>query len=951
MPSISSLPNELVASVIDNLRSQRDVASLCQVNRRLYEAVNPILYKNAVDRRNMWPLLFAAFSGRVSTLQKILAAGANPNFIFDAANPRTRNFPPGPPWAGPNGYSPRTSDFGDDFDVEEDADPNFILTHFEEWADDFNDPDLDGSMTGSEVDGQDHDMSDDTTTSGAGSTDSSTLGNSDRQRDGPSREPLSFSRMFTSLHIGAAMGQKAVVEVLLDNGALIDDASRQLCSCKSAVGMLNGIEGPPDASGRYPRWTPLHMAICHNRPDTAILLLRRGASFIMESSLHSGPDAAEQHGPCSTALHHAAAFGQVQLVRYLVEEGYQTELDVQDSKTLTPFYYAYANSRWESTVPLLLQMGADINLEIKFHQPYCTLTPLGEAIRLGNFEDAQKLIDLGADTSRGFFSTGTGHRKGLSPLHLGCMPSARRSGGLRFLGDAEEACQRTKIMETLIANGSDIDAANCDGETSLMSAAQNRVLPSVRVLVAAGANVNAKNKVGRTVIMQAILGPENPIPGLADDRYAQTRDNLRVISCILRELLNAGANIDAQDPRGNNILHLLFETKVPLSFAGEVMELLLGFPGGDNLLSARNNEGLLAFEMAFQTGHHQACEVLLRRGSVQRVLKQEDIGRMLEFAMSKPHMDHRVLHLLLDLDFDQLILSDPNHVEQAVTRGAWSAASVFARRGLFPTDKDTSTKFLVHALGAAEWDTAYQLIERGADVDGLCDGERIGYESPLNLVIGQLGHISYHCVERLVRILLDHGADIHASRLGSPRPLADAINQSCDTFTLVQAMLRRHPLRDEPRAVGGYYLHDTLKTSSLCRDRIVHALIRSGADLTELDENGDYPLGVLVQILYELAPVVLPHGPGRYPQAVKLLKALFAPGVSITRPNKRGHSIVHYLEALLQTKAGVLWVSPILELTETPGGAKVLNFKPETGLKRMPESCPVTTIWDSQLSL
>ncbi|KAH8912410.1 ankyrin [Coniochaeta sp. PMI_546] len=978
MPSIATLPNELIAFVLENLRSQRDIASLCKVNRKLYEAVTPVLYKNAVDRRDMWPLAFAAFSGRASTMRKILAAGASPDWLFDSTNmppearalimpdldriPQPQNTPFGR--AQPSqphmdyrqaelfhGHDPWSSTSSDSYDDDLEGDEYPIGGSLDVWAT-WTDQPLahDESLTSAELDGVDDDMSEQSSMNDDSSADSSTLGYSDRQRDGAARDHDShIPRFFGPLHIAAGMGNNEVIKVLLDYGASIDIGSQLLCGCKSAVGMLNNMESP-ETEICLPLWTPLHVAICHNRPDTAMLLLSRGAQCMMECSYETGVP--EQVG--STALHHAAALGQAELVKYIVDNGHQTDIDVQDRRTLTPFYYAYANACWGSTIPLLLQMGADINVEIKFYQPYCTITPLGEAVRLGNFDDAQKLIDLGADPSHGFVATGAGHRKGLSPLHLGCMPSACRSGAPKLFEDTRKGSQRMKIMETFIAKGSDIHSTDCYGDTPLISAAQNRVLPSLRALIAAGADVNARNSLGRTVVMQAVLGPPNPLPGSLDDPVTRTSDTLRVLSSILSELLGAGARIEDVDPSGNNVLHLFLESSKAFdpTFVVDIMRLVLSYPGADALVSAKNKEGRLAFEVAFYADAVEACELLLRRGSVQRVLTSDDRQRMFKFTMQKGNVYPRNLDLLLDLDFARELLSNAELFREALTNGAWSVVSVMACRGLPPVDPETCTRLLSRVLNACEWDIAYQLIERGADVN---TAGKDGTQAPLNLVSEQLHNVDYYRIERLLQILIDKGANIHYSPCGASRsrPLTRAIDERC--VSLVEVMLRDQPLRNDPRAVGGYYLHRALHLAHSAtpykrapHPRIIYALIHSGADLTELDQHGDYPLAVLVRGLYSLAAVA-PAQDFQFFQYSDLLKELFAPGVQITRPNKQGFSIANYLEELLETKAGRLWVAPKLELVEDASGTKTLRFLPDMRLKRMPEYRPVTTIWDTRL--
>jgi hypothetical protein len=91
------------------------------------------------------------------------------------------------------------------------------------------------------------------------------------------------------------------------------------------------------------------------------------------------------------------------LLQHILNTHPELHVDEPDEQGLTPFYYAYANGRWDSTVPLLLARGANIDagFEVRRRPGRLTTTSLGEACRLGRFEDALKLIDLGADVTLG----------------------------------------------------------------------------------------------------------------------------------------------------------------------------------------------------------------------------------------------------------------------------------------------------------------------------------------------------------------------------------------------------------------------------------------------------------------------------------------------------------------------------------------------------------------------
>ena len=88
-------------------------------------------------------------------------------------------------------------------------------------------------------------------------------------------------------------------------------------------------------------------------------------------------------------------------------------------------------------------------------------------------------------------------------------------------------------LKALLSQGVNINAADNDGETALMEAADGRNVEVVRVLIANGANVNAADEDGETALMIA-----------ADDGTAET----------VRLLIEAGANVNARDEDGETAL-------------------------------------------------------------------------------------------------------------------------------------------------------------------------------------------------------------------------------------------------------------------------------------------------------------------------------------------------------------------------------------------------------------
>ncbi|KAK4227010.1 putative ankyrin repeat protein [Podospora fimiseda] len=746
-PSINALPVELLVLIIDNLEYSIDVSALGRTSRRLYDTANPILYKRAAQRSDSWPLSWAAQTGVVNTLIKALDAGLDPNYkLFDempaleweretaAAKKIGQNFI----W----GQSDTTA-----CGTNGNANANVVENHTSTAA----------AQTSNEWDNMDDAMSET-------NSDGSLAGSDDERGElgqvmGPrpvSLGPGTVVRRYTPIHLAVRGGHKKVVEVLLDRGASISACSENFCNCSHQYGLLNATEQPED-DHHIPHWSPLHIAICHSRTDMARLLLSRGASSMMDLWNTHCDNRRGLDGV--TALHHAAAMGLTDLIQHLVESKVEPVVDIRDDRNLTPLYHAYANSRWDSSIPLLLKLGANLNVDIKLFIPYTTITPLGEACRLGNFEEANRLIDLGADVTRGFVLTTNGG--GLSPLHMCAMPSAR-TAVIRTLGSCEDeaAIPRMKTISKLVSKGADLNARDCYGDTPLIAAAQHCNVPAIKALLLAGADIHERNSVGRTPLMQAIMGPSNLAlapPHVDYDAMSQT----------LRELLNAGARINETDHQGNTVLHLPFRRPKSYSFLQLfTLRFFLNLPGIDQLFQVRDTRRCTPFLHAFMVGNLVACDTLLRKGCLNGRPDHDTLIAMFEFALKeKEPMQEALLEVVLDVDVDRYLTSDPSPFMRMFNYDrdhAVRALNIISRRGLPAFTPSDFSRILGHAIRMMELRVAYRLVDAGADVNA---PDEMSGSSPLasfvEHVVKRSPSLTMPLSEQLLRALINRGANFN----------------------------------------------------------------------------------------------------------------------------------------------------------------------------------------------
>jgi ankyrin repeat protein len=199
---------------------------------------------------------------------------------------------------------------------------------------------------------------------------------------------------FTPLHQAAALGHRAIAELLLDRGAELDAQTTRLYTGP----------GQTIASGG----TPLHAAVANQRLALVKLLLQRGAA----------PDASSADK--RTPLNAAATMGWIEGATHLLESGADPDLG---------YALHVASARDPKWVALLLDAGADPNLIT----PDTMMTPLHSVVaRSGGPSQASAELLL----KRGAYAN-PGDSQGLTPLDYDQSPKIEevlRVGGAKRVG-------------------------------------------------------------------------------------------------------------------------------------------------------------------------------------------------------------------------------------------------------------------------------------------------------------------------------------------------------------------------------------------------------------------------------------------------------------------------------------------------------------------------------------
>lgn len=205
---------------------------------------------------------------------------------------------------------------------------------------------------------------------------------------------------------------------------------------------------------------PLHQAILHNREQSVQAMLEKGVDV---NALGTKPNQGMSHAvqfDGVSALDLAAWNGNSVLAGLLLKYGADTSL--KDHKGRSAYFYAVDTPNQH------------------FCKPYFSGIPGEEAVRERKREIIQMLSDGFDDPDE----------NGTTPLLYALNVTRFDQGG---------------YAAAFIEKGADIEAANHNGRTPLMAAAENMHQESLKLLVENGAGLNRQDRFGNTALHYAVL--------------------------------------------------------------------------------------------------------------------------------------------------------------------------------------------------------------------------------------------------------------------------------------------------------------------------------------------------------------------------------------------------------------------------------------------------------------
>jgi len=445
-------------------------------------------------------------------------------------------------------------------------------------------------------------------------------------------------------------------------------------------------------------------------------------------------------------------------------------------------------------VAALLEQGVDPNSADTYGS-----TALHFAVELEDLETTALLLDAGANPA-------ATNRYDVAPLSL-----ASANGN-------------AAIVARLLAAGADPNTSLPGGETALMTAARTGKVDVIESLLAAGAAVDAREDARRqTALMWA-----------AAEGHAEA----------IAKLIAAGADLHGQSGRAGRAPAARATTPATSEVTAVPLPDYFLRSNGGVLNTPLELDSMTPLMFAVRNGHIDAARTLIELGASPNEMASNGLS-VLVLAIINAH--YELASFLLDAG------ADPNAAGQGWTALHQVVTTPRLSYGRFP-----------HPVGsgrATPLELAAKLIARGAKVDARMTVPTLGdgYRTRLNrqgatpLLLAAKG-----AYPDMLRLLLDHGADVHATTVEGTTALmlaagvaifneGDDAGTEAETFAAVTLLVERGADVNAVDDNGETALHGAAYRG---HNSVVQYLADQGAELDVANKIGWTPLTIADGVLY-----------------------------------------------------------------------------------------------------
>jgi ankyrin repeat protein len=523
----------------------------------------------------------------------------------------------------------------------------------------------------------------------------------------------------TPLFLAARRPEPGIVKLLLQHGA---DAT---------IKSLNKPRSPA-AAQKPPAYTPLHAVVDLHR--------RRGEvdvsslEDLMQVLLDAGCDVNARNFHGETVLL-SCLHQEVALVEFLLLRG--ADPNVLNDRGNTAMTYFHKPLQYPEWFKALMAHGARLDIGEDSESGTClhvfaSKSQLGDLSLFKPYVSDWKLIDA----------------KGNTLLHIAARTHRHGSA----------------TVSELLKLGLDVNQKNHSGQQPIhmVQGSGENLRDILDILCAAGADLDAKDYDGRTALTGAM--------------YGSPRYNARE---LIPELIKRGANVNAQDHKGNGVLFYMIE---PYEFGSENAEFLLA-QGADPTVVNYDGDNFL----------HKMAANLSGQSSDKAILTMISLLEMGTSPMNANHKGQTPLHVLCSQISDHLFaasnVGDKYAIDLLLDAGLRDALNVPDHQGILPihlaasvseilvgrlifhgADTTAATKDgrnLLHIVSMArQSNTVGMLLDHYASkgLASLINAQSKDGRTPLHLAClsGRVETVS---------LLIAHGADIHVEDKNKKLPI------------------------------------------------------------------------------------------------------------------------------------------------------------------------------------
>ena len=389
------------------------------------------------------------------------------------------------------------------------------------------------------------------------------------------------------------------------------------------------------------------------------------------------------------------------------------------------------------------------------------------------------------------------------------------------------------------ARAANVNAAEADGTTALHWAVRNGDSEMVRLLLGRGANASVRNRYGVTPLTLAATNGD---------------------ATMIRVLLVAGADPNTMVTEGQTVLMIAARTGRP-----EAIDVLV--EAGANVNARESWMGETALMWAAADDHASAVRALVKHGA-----EIDARSTTVAYPPQKP--------------------KDPsNYVTSFVPKGQWTPLMYAAREGaaaaamaLIELGADVNVKDpegvtpLLEAILNAHFDLAARLLDKGANPN-LADNagmsplyaaidmntppwERSRPDAKITTELDCLG---------LMRVLLDHGADVNARVKGR--------------------LLSRYHAGGAPGMIEG--TTPLIRAAKYANRDMVEVLVSRDADVNLAQSDGTTALMFAAGVKYSITQQGDPPNHGSLDDAHAIVKLLHEKGADLNASNARGETALY----------------------------------------------------------